>query len=45
VDLNSDFNQRIVQSASDAVWTASPLPGVERRMLDRIGADFLTIGA
>jgi len=39
VDLNSDFNQRIVQSTSDAVWTASPLPGVDRRMLDRIGGE------
>ena len=39
MDLNSDFNQRIVQSASDAVWTASPLPGVDRRMLDRIGGE------
>lgn len=39
MDLNSDFDQRVVQSARDAVWTPSPLPGVERRMLDRIGAE------
>jgi anti-sigma factor ChrR (cupin superfamily) len=39
MDLNSDFNQRVVQNARDAVWTASPLPGVDRRMLDRIGAE------
>lgn len=39
MNLNSDFDQRVVQSAHDAVWTPSPLPGVERRMLDRIGAE------
>jgi anti-sigma factor ChrR (cupin superfamily) len=39
MDLNSDFEQRVVLSAQAAAWTASPLPGVERRMLDRIGAE------
>ena len=39
MDLNSDFDQRVVQSAHDAVWNASPLPGVKRRMLDRIGEE------
>ena len=39
MNLNSDFDQRVVQRAQDAVWTASPLPGVERRMLDRIGGE------
>jgi anti-sigma factor ChrR (cupin superfamily) len=39
MDLNSDFDQRVVQSARNAVWNASPLPGVERRMLDRIGEE------
>ncbi len=39
MNLNSDFDQRVVQSARDAVWTPSPLPGVERRMLDRIGIE------
>lgn len=37
MNINSNFNQRIVQSAQQAVWTASPQPGVDRRMLDRIG--------
>jgi anti-sigma factor ChrR (cupin superfamily) len=37
MDLNSDFDQRVVQRARDAVWNASPLAGVDRRMLDRIG--------
>ena len=39
MDLNSDFDQRAVQSARNAVWHASPLPGVDRRMLDRIGEE------
>ena len=39
MNLNSDFDQRVVQRAQDAVWAASPLPGVERRMLDRIGGE------
>lgn len=37
MNVNHDFNKRVVQTAAEAVWTASPLPGVERRMLDRIG--------
>jgi len=39
MDLNSDFEQRVVQCTHEAAWTASPLPGVERRMLERIGAE------
>jgi len=39
MDLNSDFEQRVVQNACDATWTAAPLPGVERRMLDRVGGE------
>jgi len=39
MDLNSDFDQRVVQYARDAVWSASPLPGVSRRMLDRVGGE------
>ena len=37
--LNDDFDQRIVSRDDDAVWTPSPLPGVTRRMLDRVGAE------
>ena len=39
MNLNDDFSQRIVARAADAVWTPSPLPGVERRMLDRVGEE------
>ena len=35
--LNADFSQRIVIRPEDYHWVASPKPGVERMMLDRIG--------
>ena len=35
--LNADFDQDIVVRESDYKWVASPMPGVERMMLDRIG--------
>ena len=38
-NLNSDFTQRVVSHAAEAQWLPSPLPGVERRMLDRVGAE------
>jgi anti-sigma factor ChrR (cupin superfamily) len=37
--LNADFTQRVVMRAGEAVWSPSPSPGVERRMLDRIGGE------
>ncbi len=37
VNLNHDFRLRVVQHAAGAAWTPSPLPGVTRRMLDRVG--------
>jgi len=37
MNLNNDFRLRVVQRAADAAWTPSPLPGVDRRMLDRVG--------
>jgi hypothetical protein len=39
MELNADFSQRIVVHAAQAPWVASPMPGVERRMLDRIGEE------
>ena len=38
-NLNDDFTQRVVAHAADARWTPSPQPGVERRMLDRVGGE------
>lgn len=35
--INADFTKRAVVHAANEPWMASPTPGVERRMLDRIG--------
>jgi len=37
MQLNADFSKRAVVHAAKLDWKASPMPGVERRMLDRIG--------
>jgi anti-sigma factor ChrR (cupin superfamily) len=37
VRLNDDFSQRVVIRPDDYQWVDSPMPGVERMMLDRIG--------
>jgi anti-sigma factor ChrR (cupin superfamily) len=35
--LNADFTKRAVVHGAAIPWQASPIPGVERKMLDRIG--------
>jgi anti-sigma factor ChrR (cupin superfamily) len=37
--VNADFTQRVVIDTTRLPWIPSPLPGVERRMLDRIGGE------
>src|SRR3954468_7853851 len=37
MNLNSDFGARAAVHAARLDWTPSPIPGVDRRMLDRIG--------
>ena len=37
MNLNSDFSARAAIHAARLDWTPSPIPGVDRRMLDRIG--------
>ena len=37
MNINADFTKRVVVHAAQQPWTPSPMPGVERRMLDRIG--------
>ena len=37
MELNADFSQRAVVHAGRLAWVPSPMNGVERRMLDRIG--------
>jgi anti-sigma factor ChrR (cupin superfamily) len=39
MELNADFDQRVVVHTSENPWVASPMPGVDRRMLDRIGGE------
>ena len=39
MELNADFNQRVVVHSDQLEWNASPMPGVDRRMLDRIGGE------
>ncbi|MBW4464219.1 MAG: cupin domain-containing protein [Pegethrix bostrychoides GSE-TBD4-15B] len=37
MELNADFTKRAVVHGAALPWQASPIPGVKRRMLDRIG--------
>ena len=39
MELNSDFSARVVVHSDQLAWQASPMKGVDRRMLDRIGAE------
>ncbi len=37
MELNADFDERAAVHAARVAWKPSPVPGVERRMLDRLG--------
>jgi anti-sigma factor ChrR (cupin superfamily) len=37
--LNADFNRRAAVHAGSLEWVKSPMPGVDRRMLDRVGGE------
>ena len=39
MELNADFSQRTVVHAAKLPWVPSPIAGVDRRMLDRIGEE------
>lgn len=39
MELNSDFSARVVVHFDQLEWQASPMKGVDRRMLDRIGSE------
>ncbi len=39
MELNADFKTRVVVHSDQLEWNASPMPGVDRRMLDRIGGE------
>ncbi len=37
--INADFDRRVLLHADEIDWIASPMPGVDRRPLDRIGGE------
>lgn len=37
MNLHEDYSQRVVLNHHDLPWVGSPEPGVQRRMLDRVG--------
>ena len=37
MELNADFSKRVVMHGDEIDWLESPMVGVSRRMLDRIG--------
>jgi ChrR Cupin-like domain len=39
MQLNADFSRRVAVHAADLAWMPSPMAGVERRMLDRVGGE------
>lgn len=39
MNINDDFSQRVLVRGDSIPWIASPTPGVDRRMLDRIGGE------
>lgn len=39
MQINADFTKRVVLHADEIDWVASPMAGVERRPLDRIGGE------
>lgn len=39
MNINADFKQRVVVHSQQQPWVASPMAGVERRPLDRVGGE------
>lgn len=39
MNINHDFSQRVVLRSEEMPWLASPALGVQRKMLDRLGAE------
>jgi anti-sigma factor ChrR (cupin superfamily) len=37
--INADFSRRVAVHADESDWVASPMPGVSRKMLDRVGEE------
>lgn len=39
MEIRANFDERVVVRPGDEPWRPSPLPGVDRQMLDRVGAE------
>ncbi len=39
MELNADFDKRVIVHSDELDWLQSPMKGVDRRMLDRIGGE------
>jgi anti-sigma factor ChrR (cupin superfamily) len=39
MEINANFNERVAIHADRVAWTPSPIQGVDRRMLDRMGGE------
>lgn len=39
MEINADFTKRVLVNSDELDWVPSPMPGVDRRMLDRIGGE------
>ena len=39
MEINADFKKQVAVNSEELDWIASPMPGVDRRMLDRIGGE------
>ena len=39
MELNADFCESVMLHSDELEWQSSPMPGVDRRMLDRIGGE------
>lgn len=39
MQINDDFSARVSQHTQATAWVPSPMPGVERKMLDRLGEE------
>ena len=37
--INANFKKRALEHSGDMPWQSSPMPGVSRRMLDRVGEE------
>ena len=37
MNIHADFSQKVVVDTTDLEWIESPVPGVKRKYLDRIG--------